>query len=78
MKDKSIKNLLKAFPDEETMEKVDVMKKFLGFKKKNESQFNKMVNNYNIENPKKFKNEITEQRKRLMNENTDNKKEDGK
>lgn len=35
MKDKSIKNLLKAFDDEETREKVGIMKKFLGMKKKN-------------------------------------------
>lgn len=78
MKDKSIKNLLKAFDDEETKEKVGIMKKFLGMKKKNQSQFNKMVNNYNLENPKKFKNEITEQRKRHLNENSEFKKDDGK
>ena len=78
LKEKTMKNLLKNFNDDETYEKAQVMKKFIGKKKKNDSQFNKMVNNYNLENPKKFKNEIHQQRKRLLNENPEQRKTEGK
>lgn len=55
----------------ETMEQV---KSFSKIKKKPHKNVHKFVNNYNLENPKKFKKQIREQRIQIQNSNVNRKR----
>ena len=53
---------MKKFKDNETLQKLDELGSFSNVKRNPHKNVNKHINNYNIENPKKFKKMIREAR----------------
>ena len=55
LKDKTISSIKKYFKSQEMEETLEKIKSFASIKKKPHKNVHKFVNNYNLENPKKFK-----------------------
>lgn len=60
LKEKTIESILKYFKSEEMLESLEKIKGFASIKKKPHKNVHKFVNNYNLENPKKYKKQIRE------------------
>lgn len=60
LQEKTLRNVEKNFQGPEFAEKIKQIESFANLKKNPHKHVNKMVNNFNIENPKKYKKEITQ------------------
>lgn len=70
LKEKTIESIQKYFKSDEMNETLEKIKGFITIKKKPHKNVHKFVNNYNLENPKKYKKQIREQRIQIQNPNT--------
>lgn len=69
LKEKTVTTIKKYFQSEEMNETLEKIQSFSSLKKKPHQHVHKFINNYNLENPKKYKKQIREQRIQIMNTN---------